>query len=122
MSATMRFKLDECVDIRLARLFEDAGHDAETVFSEKVAGATDKALYDLCLKEKRTLVTQDLDFSNPLVFDPLPTEGIVVLRNPSQLLYDLRGLVNHVIFFLLKESPVGHLWVVSKTRIRIWPA
>jgi predicted nuclease of predicted toxin-antitoxin system len=118
----MRFKLDECVDIRLARLFEDAGHDAETVFGEKVAGASDKALYDLCLKEKRTLVTQDLDFSNPLVFDPLPTKGIVVLRNPSQLLYDLRGLVNHVISFLLKESPAGHLWVVSKTRIRIWPA
>jgi len=76
----MRFKLHECVDIRLARLFEDAGHDAETVFSEKVAGATDKALYDL------------------------------------------RGLVNHVIFFLLKENPIGHLWVVSKTRVRIWPA
>jgi hypothetical protein len=31
----MRFKLDECVDVRLARLFEDAGYDAETVFSEK---------------------------------------------------------------------------------------
>jgi predicted nuclease of predicted toxin-antitoxin system len=118
----MRFKLDECVDVRLARLFEDAGHNAETVFSEKVAGATDKALYDLCLKEKRTLVTQDLDFSNPFVFDPLPTKGIVVLRNPSQLLYDLQGLVDRLISFLPKESPEGRLWVVGKNRIRIWPA
>jgi predicted nuclease of predicted toxin-antitoxin system len=118
----MRFKLDECVDVRLARLFEDAGYDAETVFSEKVAGATDKVLYDLCLKEKRTLVTQDLDFSNPFVFDPLPTKGIVVLRNPSQLLYELQGLVDRVISFLPKESPEGRLWVVGKNRIRIWPA
>ena len=76
----MRFKLDECVDVRTARLFEDAGYDAETVFSEKLAGAADKSLYDICLKEKRTFVTQDLDFSNPFVFDPLPTKGIVVLR------------------------------------------
>ena len=118
----MKFKLDECVDVRLARLFEDAGHDAETVFSEKVAGVTDKAIYDICLKEKRTLVTQDLDFSNPFVFDPLPTNGIVVLRNPSQLLHDLEGLLNQVISFLVKENPAGHLWVVAKNRIRIWPA
>lgn len=118
----MRFKLDECVDIRLVRLFEDAGHDAETVFGEKMAGATDKALYDLCLKERRALVTQDLDFSNPFVFDPIPTKGIVVLRNPSQLLYDLKILVNMVISFLPKEGPAGHLWVVSQSRIRIWPA
>jgi predicted nuclease of predicted toxin-antitoxin system len=118
----MQFKLDECIDVRLAHLLEDAGHGAETVFSEKVAGATDKALYDICLREKRTLVTQDLDFSNPFVFDPLPTKGIVVLRNPSQLLHDLEGLLNQVISFLAKESPAGHLWVVAKNRIRIWPA
>jgi predicted nuclease of predicted toxin-antitoxin system len=118
----MRFKLDECVDVRPARLFEDAGHDAETVFSEKLAGAADKSLYDICLKEKRTFVTQDLDFSNPFVFDPLPTKGIVVLRNPSQLLNDLEGLVKEMISILPKESPAGHLWVVTKSRIRIWPA
>lgn len=40
-------KLDECLDVRLARLFEDAGHDAETVFSEKIAGAADRILYVL---------------------------------------------------------------------------
>ena len=118
----MRFKLDECLDVRLARLFEDAGHDVETVFSEKLAGAADRSLYDLCLKEKRTFITQDLDFSNPFVFDPLPTKGIVVPRNPSQLLHDLEGLVKEMISLLLKESPTGHLWVVTKGRIRIWPA
>lgn len=78
----MRFKLDECVDARLTRLFEAEGHDAETVFSEKVAGIDDKGIYDLCRREKRTLITQDMDFSNPFVFNPIPTEGIVVLRNP----------------------------------------
>jgi hypothetical protein len=57
----MRFKLDECVDVRLTRLFEDAGHDLE-------------------------------------------------------------GLVKEVIPLLPKESPAGHLWVVAKNRIRIWPA
>lgn len=118
----MRFKLDECLDIRLARLFEAAGHDAETVFGEKVAGAADRTIYDLCLREKRTLVTQDMDFSNPFIFDPIPTEGIVVLRNPSQLLTDLAVLMQEAIAHISTEKPAGHLWVVGKNGIRIWPA
>ncbi len=118
----MRFKLDECVDVRLTGLLEAAGYDSDTVFSEKIAGATDKALYELCLREKRTLITQDMDFSNPFVFDPIPTEGIVVLRNPSQLLFDLGALIKEAIAHLAVEKPAGHLWVVAENGIRIWPA
>jgi len=106
----------------LTRLFEAAGHDAESVFSERVSGTTDRAIYDLCLKEKRTLITQDLDFSNPFVYDPVPTEGIVVLRNPSQLLTDLHGLAEEVITHMSSEKPAGHLWVAGIDGIRIWPA
>jgi len=105
----MRFKLDECVDVRLTRLFEAAGHDAETVFGEEIAGAADRAIHDLCRREQRTLVTQDMDFSNPFVFNPIPTEGIVVLRNPSQLLTDLGVLVEEAIAHLSTEKPSGHL-------------
>jgi predicted nuclease of predicted toxin-antitoxin system len=118
----MRFKLDECVDVKLKRLFEAADHDAETVLSEEVAGAADRTLYDLCLREKRTLVTQDMDFSNRFILDPIPTEGIVVLRNPSQLLTDLAVLMEEAIGHISTEKPAGHLWVVGKSGIRIWPA
>jgi len=118
----MRFKLDECVDVRLRLVFEDAGHDTETVFSEQVSGATDHVIYEICLKENRVLVTQDLDFSNPFIFDPVPTEGIIVLRNPSQLLTDLKSLVIKAITHIAIESPKTHLWVVGKGGIRIWPA
>ena len=118
----MRFKLDECVDVRLTELFEAAGHNVETVFSEGVSGAEDKTIYELCCREKRTLVTQDMDFSNPFVFDPIPTEGIVVLRNPSQILTDLSFLMKAAIRLLSTEEPAGHLWVVGKNGIRIWPA
>lgn len=117
----MRFKLDECMDVRLAALFEASGHDVETVFSENVSGSSDRAIYTLCLKEKRTLVTQDLDFSNPFIFDPSPTEGIVVLRNPSQLTSDLRILVQKTLTIFSMEKPLGHLWIVGRNGVRIWP-
>ena len=72
----MRFKLDECLDVRLARLFEDAGHDTETVFSEKLAGAADQLLYNECLKEKRIFITHDLVFSIPLFSIPFLQKGL----------------------------------------------
>lgn len=118
----MRFKLDECVDVRLGKLFKEAGHNAETVFGEQIAGAADKTIYKICLKEHRILVTQDLDFSNPFVFDPTPTEGIIVLRNPSQLLADLKILAEKAISHTEIEKPKAHLWVVGRRGIRIWPA
>jgi hypothetical protein len=34
----MKFKLDECMDVRLVRLFADAGHAAQTVYVEGFEG------------------------------------------------------------------------------------
>jgi hypothetical protein len=61
-------------------------------------------------------------FSNPFVFSPIATEGIIVIRNPSQLLSDAEHLVRVIIKKLGVEDPKGHLWVVDKRGIRVWPA
>ena len=117
----MKFKLDECLDVRLADLFSDAGHDVKTAFEEKLSGAPDEYVYSVCLQGARILLTQDMDFSNPFRFSPLPSQGIIVLRNPSQLLAEAEYLVRTVIMKIPEESPQGHLWIVDRQRIRIWP-
>ena len=117
----MKFKLDECLDVRLATLFFDAGHDVQTIYQEKLSGAPDERVYSVCLQEERTLLTQDMDFSNPFRFSPLPSQGIIILRNPSQLLPEAEYLARMVILKILEESPRGHLWIVDRQRIRIWP-
>ena len=66
----MKFKLDECLDVRLATLFSDAGHDVQAVYQEKLSGVPDERVYSVCLQEERTLLTQDMDFSNPFRFSP----------------------------------------------------
>jgi hypothetical protein len=40
----MKIKLDECIDVRLKLVFEKSGYNTEMVFSEKVSGATDRAI------------------------------------------------------------------------------
>lgn len=58
----MRIKLDENVDARLAMLLRDAGHDANTVREQGLHGMEDNALYEICKREDRLLVTLDLDY------------------------------------------------------------
>ena len=59
----MNFKLDENFGIRTIDLFRNAGHDAQTVVEEKLSGASDRQIYQVCIRERRCLVTLDLDFS-----------------------------------------------------------
>ncbi len=117
----MKFKLDECVDVRLAKIFASAGYNVHTVYDENISGESDNNFYSICLKEKRAIITHDMDFSNPFRYSPIPTQGIIVLRNPSQILSEAKYLVELFISRLKEEIPCGHLWVVDRHGIRIWP-
>jgi len=55
----MKFKLDECLDVRLAALFPAEEHDVQTVYQEKLSGESDETIYSICVQEERTLITQD---------------------------------------------------------------
>jgi len=118
----MKFKLDECMDIRLTSLFSGAGHDAQAVFKEGLSGKPDNKIYSVCISEKRILITQDMHFSNPFRFSPIPSQGIIVIKNPTQLLQDAEHLVSVLISRLQEEDPHGHLWIVDHHGIRIWPS
>lgn len=117
----MRFKLDECLDVRLTALFSNAGHDIHTVYQQRLSGEPDEVIYSVCLKENRILITQDMGFSNPFRFSPLSSRGIVVLKNPSPLLSEAGYLIRMVILKIREENPEGHLWIVDRKGIRIWP-
>ena len=73
-------------------LYRDAGHDVQTVLQESLSGATDRQIHDVCRRERRCLVTLDLDFADVTRFAPEKTDGIIVLRpgkNPSLLTLEL---------------------------------
>lgn len=116
----MKFKLDENFASRTVEVFRAEGHDIQTVRDEKLGGASDARLHDACRVEQRCLVTLDMDFSDPLRFDPAECGGIVILRlpvNPS-----LRLLTAMIQGFLgmIRSTPIdGALWIVEPGRIRI---
>lgn len=116
----MRFKLDENLGSRTLDRFMARGHDVETVVQEGLSGASDSALYEVCRKEQRCIVTLDLDFSDVTRFPPDAAAGIAVLRLPkgaSPVM--LVGLVDRLLRGAALDPVHGRLWIVESTRIRV---
>jgi hypothetical protein len=117
----MKLKLDENLGRQVAGLLRRCAHDVQTVLEEGLGTAADEDLIQASRRERRCLVTLDLEFGNPLVFRPAEYAGIAVLRlprkpSPGDLLETLQTLMGA----RSRDDPGGKLWIVPKGRIRVY--
>lgn len=94
----MKLKLDENLPKSLVPLLAEAGHDADTVTNEGLAGATDDAVFRAAQEAGRLLVTLDRGFGDIRRYPPGTHAGVVILRLPEQsvtaVTAALRRLIN----------------------------
>lgn len=84
-------------------------------------GANDRKVFEVCSTEERILVTLDLDFANPLTFDPRETAGVAVLRLPKDAgPSDLQSAIQSLLETLRENKITGALWVLRAGRVRAW--
>jgi predicted nuclease of predicted toxin-antitoxin system len=116
----VKFKLDENFGTRTQDIFRETGHDVHTVYQERLQGATDQKIYQVCQEEQRCLVTLDLDFANVFHFPPDKTNGIVVIRMPKNpSITTLKQLIRQFLHALEDMSVEKRLWIIEMGRIRI---
>lgn len=80
----MKFKIDENLPVDVAESLRDAGYDAATVWDERLNGASDAEIADVCRREERALITLDTDFANVQNYPPQQFPGLIVLRLQRQ--------------------------------------
>jgi predicted nuclease of predicted toxin-antitoxin system len=115
----VRFKVDENLPIDVADLLGSVGHDALTVFDQRLTGEDDSRILDICQEEGRTLITLDLDFSDVRSYPPQMYVGLVVLRLHRQDKPYVLETIRRIIPLFEQEQIEGRLWIVEENRIRV---
>lgn len=115
----VRFKLDENMPRGAESLLLDAGHEVHTVLAENLGGRPDTEILDVCQRERRILVTFDLDLSDIRAHPPQTQHGVWILRPVTQSVTNTLGLLRGALGLLKTESPRGRLWIVEHGRVRV---
>jgi predicted nuclease of predicted toxin-antitoxin system len=115
----MKFKIDENLPNEIAADLRAAGHEADTVFDEGLAGSPDPAIMARVQSEGRALLTMDKGIADIRLYPPHQYAGIILFR-PSVTGRDATlAFVRQHLPALLQSSLSGHLFVVSDIGIRI---
>jgi predicted nuclease of predicted toxin-antitoxin system len=115
----VKLKLDENLPTAAGAPLSRDGHDVTSVPSQNMEGSLDPDLIEVCRQERRCLVTLDIEFGNPLIYDPSRYAGIALIRIPGCL--TRRALLDAVSTLsraLQEQDIIGKLWVVQPGRIR----
>jgi predicted nuclease of predicted toxin-antitoxin system len=115
----MLFKIDENLPKEVALLLSDAKHDACTVLHQKMKGDPDWKIIRACRREKRILVTLDIDFADIRNYPPAEHDGIIVLRIFDQSKQNVLKIFRKIIPYFENESIQKRLWIVEENTIRI---
>ena len=115
----MRFKIDENLPVETAGILQQAGHDAETVHSEKLTGANDQRLSVVCQNEHRVLITLDIGFADIRTYPPNELPGIIVVRSKRQDKPHILNIIQKLVPAIEKEELTGKRWIVEEKQIRI---
>ena len=115
----MKFKVDENLPAEFAEILGEAGHPADTVPGENLAGGEDATVTAVCIKENRILITLDLDFADIRSYPPQSFPGFVVLRPAKQDKSHLIELLHSLLPLLSIETLQNRLWIVDEAGVRI---
>jgi hypothetical protein len=115
----VKFKVDENLPVELVADLRAAGHEAQTVPEEGLAGAPDPALIEKVRSEGRALLTMDKGIANAQAYPPERYAGIILFRPRTSGRGAVLTFVRRHLPALLSTDLAGHLLVVSERGIRI---
>ncbi|HEV2623920.1 MAG TPA: DUF5615 family PIN-like protein [Xanthobacteraceae bacterium] len=103
-----------------ANLLRKSGHDVATVRDERLQGSSDDQIFQVCVSERRILITLDRDFGHASRFPPKRSAGIIILELGGRASF--QGLHSRLREFLALaevQQINGKLWIVEPGRIRV---
>ncbi len=98
------YKVDENLPRVVLAILRESGFDVMGVVEEKLGGADDDQILEICGQEGRVLITQDLDFSDVNLLQRSKVPGIIILRLKNQSRESVMTVVRRFVPFLIKNK------------------
>ena len=115
----MRFKIDENLPGELAADLRELGHEADTVYDEKLAGTKDPVLIATVSAEERILLTLDKGIANLQQYPARSHAGVVLFRPTRSGRGTVLAFIRERLSDLLALDLKNRLTVVGTERIRV---
>lgn len=114
-----RFLIDACVDLRVGDWLREQGYDAVHLRDEGLQRLPDSDVFQKASKERRVLITFDLDFSEIAALSTDRTVSLIVLRLRNPRFDYLVGRLASVLMDSGHALQRGAVIMVEDSRFRV---
>lgn len=116
----MRLFADECVYYVTVEWLRDHGHDVVTVQEAGFSGASDGVVLAHAVTDGRILVSNDMHFSNILLFPPQTHLGVIVLKIRPRILNQVHAVLSSLLQHTYQSAMVQTLAIVDQNKYRLY--
>lgn len=115
----MKFLLDMPISPKTEEFLKKLGYDAIRVDRINMQKATDEEIFQYAIKEKRTIITADLDFGQLLYYFKSTKPSVIIFRLSYPSVEKMNQLLSSILPKIKEEIEKGSIIIVEEGRIRI---
>ncbi|MFQ6073454.1 MAG: DUF5615 family PIN-like protein, partial [Methanosarcinales archaeon] len=79
----LKFLIDECLPQSVTVFLRDMGYDAIDVYEIGLKSASNDEIFAIAQRDNRIVITKDKGFGNPLKYPLESSQGIIIVKVPS---------------------------------------
>lgn len=115
----IKFLADECIGLPVITLLRKSGFSVDTAKDANLSSKSDFEILKWAIKEKRILITEDMDFGNILLYPPKLHHGIILLRFRHSLEKEILSVLSTLLRELKPNDFKQTLIIVDSDKYRL---
>lgn len=119
MPNKVKLLADECVGLPTINLLRKLGYSVVTAKEVMLSGKDDLEILKWAIKNKRILITEDIDFGNIILYPPKLHHGIILLRFRHRFEDSIHNIISNLLQDLKPKDFKKTLIIVDPDKYRI---
>ncbi len=115
----MKFLADMGISPVTVAWLNQQGHDAKHLSEERLHKSSDREIFDKAKKEKRIILTTDLDFGEIAVSAASAQISVIIFRQEDRTPASINQYLEKVIYTAKTELKKGAILIIQEGRFRI---